>query len=73
MLEARITRITRMKETGRCDVFIRVIRVIRGLLRPFLQPLLGCGREPALGDDELPMTGLGRWPAGLRAVDLVVA
>ena len=58
-----------MKETGRCDVFIRVIRVIRGLLRPFLQPLLGCGREPALGDDEL----LGRWPAGLRAVDLVVA
>jgi len=50
MLEPRITRITRMKETGRCDVFIRVIRVIRGLLRRFLQPLLGCGREPALSE-----------------------
>ena len=45
-----------MKETAKCDVFIRVIRVIRGLRR-FFQPLLGCGRETALsilGPDARP-------------------
>lgn len=56
-----LRRMFKAEGSGRCDLFIRVIRAIRGLLQ-CSWPWLGCGRAPPASFDPKPFSNAGQRP-----------